>query len=208
MEQFALHREKLLRALDDLSQRKMLAFGFLTIERMLPCLKRLSAMGGGFKIGGFVDARDIEWQALSVVIERDEVLRLRAAIAEFPSSDDYDPALDWSMALSAASAMDCLIDFIEDGNPLNIVLISECATDGIYICSNAGETPDVVTDADRRIAYNTPTMLAEYQNQDDDIKFLRSLPEDFSPRILLDRAKHQRFILPQCQGFTFPDPRF
>jgi hypothetical protein len=209
MHQFLVNRARLLSGLEGLSPKKRLGFGLLAVERMFPCLVRLSKLGA-FDISPFLIARDLAWQSLTHSISSDKINDANEVLSErMPDSEkSYGADLDIPCAISAASAIGSLLDFLQDGKPENLALVGELAMDGIYLCSDVEGSGGEITEADLAKAYDQPLIQMELESQESDLSFLGHLSEHFDQHLVMERSKTQRAVLPQCVGFAVRNPHF
>jgi len=178
-----------------LSRKKQLAFALLIFERMLPSLVAFSK-DTGFDDSCYLQAKDAAWATLQngpVVRSLYEACRRGA-----PDTEDYSHELT-SYALSAALAMNDIMEFAQDGCADHITGILTLAGDSVYLYLSSLEDSVVPPpEEDSRIASH-PLMQEEYRREEEDIRFLASLPEQFNDETILSlraRADTQAPLLP------------
>ena len=158
-----------------LSPKKQLAFALLVFERMLPSLIAFSK-GTDFDDSCYLQAKDAAWAALQngAVDQALKQARLRSA----PDTEEFSHELT-SYALNAALAMSDIVEFTLDGRADHIACILTLIRDSLHLHLSSLE-PTVVssTEKDRRIASH-PLMQREQSREEDDIRFLSGLPNQF-----------------------------
>jgi uncharacterized protein YjaG (DUF416 family) len=178
-----------------LSRKKQLAFALLVFERMLPSLVAFSKETG-FDDSCYLQAKDAAWSILqsgTVVGSLNEAC-LRGA----PDTEEYSHELT-SYALNAALAMSDIMEFTQDGSADHITSVSTLAGDSVYLYLSSLEDSVVSSpDENSRIASH-PLVQEEYRREEEDIRFLASLPEQFNDETILSlraRAGTQAPLLP------------
>jgi uncharacterized protein YjaG (DUF416 family) len=190
-----IDEEKSLVSIASLSPKKQLAFALLVFERMLPSLIAFSK-DTGFDDSCYLRAKDAAWAALqnSAI---DEALN-EACINGAPDTETFSHKLT-SHALNAALAMSDIVEFTLDGRADHIAYVSTLAQDSVHLYLSSLE-PSIVstTEEDSRIAAH-PLMRQEQRREDEDIKFLSGLPDQFDKNAistLRARASAQAPLLP------------
>jgi uncharacterized protein YjaG (DUF416 family) len=187
--------EKSLVPLTTLSPKKQLAFALLVFERMLPGLIAFSK-DTGFDDSCYLQAKDAAWGALqnSTV---DQKLN-QACIGNAPDTEKFSHDLT-SYALNAALAISDTLEFIVDHRPDHIAYVSTLATDSVHLyLSSLSQSVVSFPLEDKKIAEH-PLMRQELGRQEEDIKFLAGLPDQFDKNavsILKARASSQAPLLP------------
>jgi uncharacterized protein YjaG (DUF416 family) len=189
-----IDKEKSL-AVAALSPRKQLAFALLLLERMLPSLTAFSK-DTGFDCSCYLRAKDAAWAALldSAV---DQTLD-QACINGAPDTEKFSHKLT-SYALNAALATGDIVEFTVDNRADHIAYISTLARDSVhlYLSDLEGSLISSAED-DNRIAQH-PLMQQEQRREEEDIKFLSGLPDQFDKNVvsaLKVRASMQAPLLP------------
>jgi uncharacterized protein YjaG (DUF416 family) len=187
--------EKTLVPLTTLSPKKQLAFALLAFERMLPGLIAFSK-DTGFDDSCYMQAKDAAWAALqnSAI---DQALN-QACIRSAPDTEKFSHELT-SYALNAALAMSDIVEFTLDGRVDHIAYVSTLARDSIDLYLSSLE-PSVVSspEEDKKIAGH-PLMQQEQRREEEDIRFLSGLPDQFDNNAvsaLRARASTQAPLLP------------
>lgn len=188
-------KEKSLVSIASLSPEKQLAFALLVFERMLPSLTAFSK-DTSFDDSCYLQAKDAAWAALengSV----DQALN-QACIRSAPDTEKFSHALT-SYALNAALAMSDIVEFTLDGRSDHIAYVSTLARDSVHLYLSSLE-PSLVSSAEenKRIAQH-PLMQREQRREEEDIKFLSGLSDQFDKNvisILKARASTQAPLLP------------
>jgi uncharacterized protein YjaG (DUF416 family) len=190
--------EKSLVSLPTLPRKKQIAFALLVFERMLPSLTAFSK-DTGFDDSCYLRARDAAWSVLQNSPDRDIDQSLNeACLNNAPDTDAFSHELT-SHALNAALAMSDTLEFILDHRPDHIVYVSTLATDSVHLYLSR-LSPSVVSSSveDKKIAEH-PLMQQELSRQEEDIKFLAGLPDQFDSETvsaLRERARTQAPLLP------------
>ena len=186
---------RLLASITSLSLKKQLAFALLVFERMLPSLTAFSK-DTGFDDSCYLQGKDAAWAAL-----RDgdiEPSLNEACLRGAPDTENFSHELT-SYALNAALAMSDILEFILDGRAQHIAYILTLATDSVDFYVGALDPSAVYTpELERRIAAH-PLMRQEMCRQEEDIKFLSNLPDQFDEAAisaLRARANNQAPLLP------------
>ena len=180
-----------------LSPKKQLAFALLVFERMLPSLIAFSKETG-FDDSCYLQAKDAAWAALqnSAV---DQSLN-QACIRSAPDTERSSHELT-SYALNAALVMSDIVEFTLDNRTDHIAYVSTLARDSIHLYLSSLE-PSVVSspEEDSRIA-GDPLMQQEQRREEEDVKFLAGLPDEFDGKTvsaLRARASTQSPLLPRA----------
>jgi uncharacterized protein YjaG (DUF416 family) len=189
--------ENISASLTELPRKKQLAFALLVFERLLPSLIAFSK-DTGFDDSCFLQARAAAWDALQSgtnrILDKSWAARLKRA----PDTDAFTHQLT-SHALNAALAVSDIIEFLLDGRIDHIAHVSTLARDSVYLYLTSLESSVVPShDEDRRIATD-PLMRQELRLEEEDIRFLSGLPDEFDNETLLilrTRASRQPFIIP------------
>jgi len=187
--------EKSLVPLTTLSPKKQLAFALLVFERMLPGLIAFSK-DTGFDDSCYLQAKDAAWGALqnSAV---DQKLN-QACIRSAPDTEKFSHELT-SYALNAALAMSDIVEFALDGRVDHIAYVSTLARDSVHLYLSSLEHSVVSSpEEDKKIAGH-PLMQQEQRREEEDIKFLSGLPDQFDNNAvsaLRARASTQAPLLP------------
>ena len=190
--------EKSLASLTNLSPKKQLAFALLVLERMLPSLIAFSK-NTGFDDSCYLRARDALWSVLQDRRDSDIDPSLsEACLNNAPDTDEFSHELT-SHALNAALAISDTLEFIVDPRPDHIAYVSTLATDSVHLYLSS-LSPSVVSFPldDKKIAEH-PLMRQELGRQEEDIKFLAGLPDQFDKNAVLmlkARASSQIPLLP------------
>jgi uncharacterized protein YjaG (DUF416 family) len=187
--------DKSLVSIASLSPKKQLAFALLVFERMLPSLIAFSK-DTAFDDSCYLQAKDAAWAALqnSTV---DQALN-QACINGAPDTEKFSHKLT-SYALNAALAMSDIVEFTLDGRADHIAYVSTLARDSVDLYLSSLE-PSVVSspEEDKKIAAH-PLMQQEQHREEEDIRFLAGLPEQFDAKtisVLRTRANNQSPLLP------------
>lgn len=190
-----ISEDKSLVSIASLSPKKQLAFALLVFERMLPSLIAFSK-DTAFDDSCYLQAKDAAWAALhnSTI---DQALN-QACINGAPDTEKFSHELT-SYALNAALAMSDIVEFTLDGRSDHIAYVSTLARDSVHLYLSSLE-PSLVSSAeeDNRIAQH-PLMQQEQRREEDDIKFLSGLPDQFDENVistLKARASTQAPLLP------------
>ncbi|MGH9500091.1 MAG: DUF416 family protein [Terriglobales bacterium] len=191
--------EKSLGSLKSLSPKKQLAFALLVFERMLPSLIAFSK-GTGFDDSCYLQAKDAAWAALQNS-SVDQALN-QACIRNAPDTEKFSHELI-SYALNTALAMSDIVEFTLDGRADHIAYVSTLAQDSVHLYLSSLE-PSVVSspEEDSRIASH-PLMQQERHREEEDIRFLSGLPEQFDSKTVAavkTRASTQAPLLPGARG--------
>jgi uncharacterized protein len=178
-----------------LSPKKQLAFALLVFERMLPSLVAFSK-GTGFDDSCYLQAKDAAWAVLQDGAV-DQALN-QACLRSAPDTEEFSHELT-SYALNAALAMSDILEFTLDERADHIAYIQTLVRDSLHLYLSSLE-PSVVSspEKDRRIASH-PLMQHEQRQQEEDVKFLSQLPDQFGKETvsaLRARASTQTPLLP------------
>jgi hypothetical protein len=178
-----------------LSRKKQLAFALLVLERMLPSLVVFSK-DTGFDDSCYLQARDAAWAALQDgAVDRSIS---EACLRGVPDTEDYSHELI-SSALNAALATNDIIAFTQDGRAEHITDVLTLAGDSLYLyLSSLEESVVSSAEEDRQIASH-PLMQEEHRREEEDIRFLASLPEqlgDGAILLLRERANNRAPLFP------------
>jgi hypothetical protein len=178
-----------------LSPKKQLAFALLVFERMLPSLIAFSKETG-FDDSCYLQAKDAAWAALQDGAV-DQTLN-QACIKSAPDTEQFTHELT-SYALNAALAMSDMVEFTLDIRADHIMYVLTLVRDSIHLyLSNLDPAVVSSPERDSRIASH-PLMQLEQQREEDDIKFLSGLPDQFDNNVisaLRARADRQGPLLP------------
>jgi hypothetical protein len=143
-----------------------------------------------------MQAKDAAWAALqnSAI---DQALN-QACIRSAPDTEKFSHELT-SYALNAALAMSDIVEFTLDGRVDHIAYVSTLARDSIDLYLSSLE-PSVVSspEEDKKIAGH-PLMQQEQRREEEDIRFLSGLPDQFDNNAvsaLRARASTQAPLLP------------
>ncbi len=191
--------EKALISVLTLSPKKQLAFALLLFERMLPSLIAFSK-DTGFDDSCYLRAKDAAWSALKNGAV-DQALG-QACIRSAPDTEEFSHELT-SYALDAALAMSDIVEFTLDSNPDHITYVSTLAHDSLHLYLSSLE-PSVVSspEKDSRIGSH-PLMQQEQRREEEDIRFLSELPDQFDEDAILAlraRASTQPPLLPLARS--------
>jgi uncharacterized protein YjaG (DUF416 family) len=190
--------ESFLASLSTLSRKKQLAFALLIFERLLPSLIAF-AKDTGFDDSCFLQAKDAAWDALlnSKGGTLDQSLN-EACLKNAPDTEVFSHELT-SYALNAALAISDIIEFALDNRTDHIAHVSRLARDSVYLyLSSRKPLVASLPEEDRRLGAD-PLMQQELGREEEDIKFLAGLPDQFSRETvsaLRARASSQLSILP------------
>ncbi|HZR64794.1 MAG TPA: DUF416 family protein [Terriglobales bacterium] len=182
------------------SQTKRLAFALLIFERMLP---RLIAFSNdtGFDNSCYLNARDAAWVALQCNgIDHIDQSLTQACLNNAPDTEAFSHNLT-SYALNAALAIGDILEFIVDGRTDHITYISTLATDSIYLYLSGLSSAVVSSSHEGEEIAQHVLMQQEVQRQEDDIRFLSELPDQFDNKSLAAvraRARSQASLLPDA----------
>ncbi len=173
-----------------LSPKKQLAFALLLFERMLPSLIAFSKDTCRDE-SCYLRAKDAAWAALQNG-PVDQALN-QACVRSAPDTEEFAHELT-SYALNAALAMSDIVEFTLDGKPDHIAYVLTLVQDSLYLYLSSLE-PSVASspEKDSRIASH-PLMQRERRREEEDIRFLSELPDQFdknSISILKARASKQ-----------------
>jgi len=192
-------REESLLSLEALDPKKQLAFALLIFERMLPSLKAFSK-DTGFDGACYLQARDAAWAALenSVAGRASGKALSQTCLRMAPDTEKFSHDLT-SFALNAALAMSDIAEFMLDYRVDHIADISTLARDSVYLYLGSLDL-SVATppDEDSKIASH-PLMRQEENLEEEDIRFLSDLPDDFNKTVisaLKERARNQAPLFP------------
>lgn len=159
-----------------LSPKKQLAFGLLVLDRMLPSLVAFS-MDTGFEDSCFLRAKEAAWAALEYQ-DLGHALN-KDCVETAPDTEKFSHELT-SYALNAALAVREIVEFTSDGCMDHITHLCALAGDSIYLyLSGLEESVASSSEEDTRIA-DHPMMQRERRREDEDIRFLSGLPDEFS----------------------------
>jgi len=190
--------ENSLASLTTFSRKKQLAFALLVFERMLPSLIAFSN-DTGRDASCYLKARDAAWVALQNGNDgiADQSLN-EACIKNAPDTEEFSHELT-SYALNAALTMSDILEFTADRRSDHITYIATLATDSVhlYLSSLNTSVADSPEQA-KRIAAD-PLMQQEVGRQEEDIRFLSGLPDQFDSETisaLRTRANNQPPLLP------------
>jgi hypothetical protein len=162
---------------------------------MLPSLIAFSE-DTGFDDSCYLQAKDAAWAALqNGAVDR---ALSQACIRNAPDTEAFSHELT-SYALNAALAMSDITEFTLDSRVDHIAHVSALATDSAYLYLSSLE-PSVVSspEGDRRIAAQ-PLMQQELRREEEDIRFLSRLPNQFDAETVSElkaRASTQAPLLP------------
>jgi uncharacterized protein len=179
----------------NLSPKKQLAFALLVFERMLPSLAAFSK-DTGFDDSCYLKAKDAAWAALQNGAV-DRALN-QMCIRSAPDTEKFSHELT-SYALNAALAMSDIVEFTLDSRSDHIAYVSSLARDSVHLYLSSLE-PSLVSSAeeDNKIAQH-PLMQQEQGREEEDIKFLSGLPDQFDSNAisaLKARATTQAPLVP------------
>jgi uncharacterized protein len=187
--------EKSLVSVATLSPKKQLAFVLLVFERMLPSLIAFSK-DTGFDDSCYLQAEDTAWAALqnSAV---DQALN-ETCIRNAPDTEKFSHELT-SYALNAALAMSEIVEFTLNFRADHIANVSTLARDSIYLYLSSLEKSVVSSpEEDKKIAGHS-LMHQEQRREQEDIRFLSGLPDQFDQNAISNlkaRARAQTPLLP------------
>jgi uncharacterized protein YjaG (DUF416 family) len=190
--------EESLVSVSALSPKKQLAFALLLFERMLPSLIAFSR-DTGLDASCYLRAKDAAWSALQNGAV-DQALN-QACLQSAPDTEEFSHELT-SYALNAALAMSDIVEFTLDSNPDHIAYIATLAHDSLYLYLGSLE-PSVVSSSEKnnRIA-NHPSVQQERRREEEDIRFLSGLPDQFDEDAISAlgvRASTQPPLLPHAR---------
>jgi uncharacterized protein YjaG (DUF416 family) len=178
-----------------LSPKNQLAFALLVFERMLPSLIAFSK-DTGFDDSCYLHAKDAAWAALENA-PVDQSLN-GACRRGAPDTEEYRHELT-SFALDAALAMSDIMEFAQDGCADHIKSVSTRAGESVYLYLNGLEDSVVTTPEQVSQFASHPLMQEEHRREEEDIRFLASLPEQLNDEAILSlraRADTQAPLLP------------
>jgi uncharacterized protein YjaG (DUF416 family) len=178
-----------------LSPKKQLAFALLVFERMLPSLIAFSK-DTGRDDSCYLQAKDAAWIALQNGAVNQALSE--ACFSSAPDTEEYSHDLT-SYALNAALTMSNIVKFTLDEKADRITYILTLVRDSLYLYLSSLE-PSVVSspEEDRRIASH-PLMQQEQLREEEDIRFLSGLPDQFDKdaiSALRARANTQPSLIP------------
>ena len=181
-----------------LSKRAQGAFALLIFERMLPSLSAFST-DANFDASCYLRARHAVWAALEG-IQLDRELT-ENCIRNAPDTEDFSHELT-SYALNAALAMSDIAEFVLDGRTDHIDSVMSLARDSLSLYLSSLE-PSIVSSPEEnsRIASH-PLMQQEQRQEEEDIRFLSELPDQFdfgTISALRARASNQAPLLPRSR---------
>ncbi|MGD1025790.1 MAG: DUF416 family protein [Candidatus Sulfotelmatobacter sp.] len=187
--------EKSVVSIASLSPKRQLAFALLAFERMLPSLIAFSK-DTGFDDSCYLRSKDAAWTALQDGAV-DQALN-EACMRSAPDTEEFSHPLT-SYALNAALVMSDIVEFTLDEKVDHIAYILTLVGDSLHLYLSSLE-PSVVSspEKDRRIARH-PLMEQEQRREEEDIKFLSGLPDQFDKNAisaLKARATTQAPLLP------------
>jgi uncharacterized protein len=162
---------------------------------MLPSLTAFSNVTG-FDDSCYLQAKDASWAALlNSPVDRG---LSQTCMRNAPDTEEFSHELT-SYALNAALATSAIAEFTLDGRGVHIAYVPALARDSVYLYLSNSE-PSVLSSAeqDNEIAKH-PLMQQEQRRQEEDIGFLRGMPEQFDKDIistLKARASVQVPLLP------------
>lgn len=178
-----------------LSPKKQLAFALLIFERMLPRLIVFSK-ATGFDGSCYLQAKDAAWAAL----QDNPVGQAlgRACIRNAPDTEKFSHD-STSYALNATLAISDIVEFTLDGSADHIAHVVTLAQDSVHLYLSSLE-PSLISspEEDSRIARH-PLMRQEQRREEEDLRFLSRLPDQFDSKIisaLKARASAQTPLLP------------
>jgi uncharacterized protein len=163
--------------------KKQLSFALLIFERMLPSLITFSK-DTARDASCYFKGRDIAWDILRNGGNGTAARSLNEeCLKNAPDTEDFTHELT-SCALNAALTMSDILEFTEDRLGDHITYISTLATDSLHLYLH-GLDPVVLSNPDRdeRLAAH-PLMQQELRRQEEDIKFLSTLPDHFDNEII------------------------
>jgi uncharacterized protein len=177
------------------SPKKQLAFALLVFERMLPSLVAFSK-DTGFDCSCYLQAREVSWRALQGGEVSGDLVQncLDAA----PDTEEFSHKLT-SYALNAALAISDIVEFIRAGGTEQVAHVLTLARDSIHLYLSGLEVSVVSSPKKDAWIANHPLMQQEQRREEEEIEFLRSLPEDFDMKVvssLRQRATNQPPLLP------------
>ena len=178
--------DKSLVPIASLTPKKQLAFALLVFERMLPSLIAFSKETG-FNDTCYLQAKDATWAALQNNVI-DQALN-QACILSAPDTEKFSHELT-SYALNAALAMSDIVEFTLDSRSDHIAYVSTLARDSIHLYLSSLE-PSLVSSAeeDNKIAQH-PLMQQERRREEEDIRFLSGLPDEFDSKTISALKAH------------------
>ena len=164
------------RDLDSLSVSKKLAFILLLCERMMPAFQKFSA-DTGFYISRYQGYLERGWAYLNG--------KSNLGGYEDASRDCYDNAPDTeafdhvltSAALNATLSIGALMSFLSDHNVDHIIEVTDLARDTVALYVQITEAvPPLSLGFDE--VMNHPLVQQELLRQEEDLRFLSSLPDN------------------------------
>jgi len=177
---------------------RQLAAGVLVFERMLPSLIVFSR-DTGLDISCYERAREAAWLGLrnGTGVAGDRALN-EECLMRAPDTENFTHKLT-SYALNAALAMSEILEFSVDHGLRHIKHVLELATDSAYLyaMSPAPSFPARSEFENRKIGERM--MSEESRRQQEDIDFVRRLPDRFDEdaiSLLRTRANSQSPLLP------------
>ncbi len=178
-----------------LSPRKQLAFALLVFERMLPNLIDFST-DTGFDNSCYMRARDAAWASLQNAPIESSLSE--ACLKGAPDTEEFSHELT-SFALDAALAMSDILEFTQDGRVDHITSVSTRAGESLYLYLNGLDDSFITSTEKAGQIASHPLLQEEHRREEEDIRFLASLPEPFNDGAILSlraRADTQARLLP------------
>lgn len=190
--------EKSLAFLAALSRKKQLAFALLVFERLLPSLISFSK-DTGFDNSYCLQSGDAVWSAMQNGVDSTLIRSFNeTCLKNAPDTEEFSHELT-SSALNSVLAISEIMEFELDGSIDHIVNVSTLARDSVYLyLSNLEHSVVSSSEEDERIAAD-PLMQQELRREEEDIKFLVALPDNFDNETistLRARSSSQPPILP------------
>lgn len=191
-------QEKILDSLKAISTKKQLAFALLVFERMLPRLTAFSK-DTGRDDSCFLQARHAAWQALQKDQESSVYTSLNEVCSEnLPNTEDFSHDLT-SDALNAGAVMCEIMEFMLDNRVDHLASILTLVADSVDGYEDSLSTSVLLPPFDEQRIAAYPLMQQELRREEEDIKFLAGLPDQFDDRAistLRARASSQPPLLP------------
>lgn len=188
---------ELKRGLNGLSISKKLAFMLLLCERMMPAFKKFSA-DTGFDISRYQECLEQGWVYLN---DKSHLAGYEEASQECyenaPDTEEFDHLLT-SAALNAALSIGLLMGFLSDHNIDHIVEAAGLALDTVALYAQAAEAVSSLSPSFDEVMQH-PLVQQELVRQEEDLKFLSSLPSDVEQedvRQIKERSEMMSELIP------------
>ena len=161
-----------------LTHQKRIAFGLLVFERMLPTLA-LFSKETGFDPSCYLQAREAMWDAILHGQINDTVRHLCAK--NIPDTESFSSELS-SFALNATLVMNEIMEYIIDHESAHFNFLLTLPRDSVYLYLSSLE-PTIVSST-KKDYDDSPLMRRERHQQEEDLRLLSSLPDEFDNQIV------------------------